>query len=91
MSSTYNSVFSKSIQNKEDFWSKAAEDVKWIEKPNQILDASNPPFYKWFKGGKINTCFNALDRHVEEGNGDRTAIIFDSAMTGVKKNIRIKN
>ena len=85
MSSTYNSVFSQSIQNKEDFWSKAAEDVRWIEKPTQILDASNPPFYKWFKGGKINTCFNALDRHVEEGNGDRTAIIFDSAMTGVKK------
>ena len=85
MSSTYNSVFSKSIQNKEDFWSKAAEDVRWIKKPTQILDASNPPFYKWFKGGKINTCFNALDRHVEEGNGDRTAIIFDSAMTGVKK------
>ena len=85
MSSTYNSVFSQSIQNKEDFWSKAAEDVRWIEKPNQILDSSNPPFYKWFKGGKINTCFNALDRHVEEGNGDRTAIIFDSAMTGVKK------
>ena len=85
MSSTYNSVFAKSIQNKEDFWSKAAEDVRWIKKPTQILDASNPPFYKWFKGGKINTCFNALDRHVEEGNGDRTAIIFDSAMTGVKK------
>ena len=85
MSSTYNSIFSQSIQNKEDFWSKAAEDVRWIEKPTQILDASNPPFYKWFKGGKINTCFNALDRHVEEGNGDRTAIIFDSAMTGVKK------
>ena len=85
MSSTYNSIFSQSIQNKEDFWSKAAEDVRWIKKPTQILDASNPPFYKWFKGGKINTCFNALDRHVEEGNGDRTAIIFDSAMTGVKK------
>ena len=85
MSSTYNSVFSQSIQNKEDFWSKAAEDARWIKKPTQILDASNPPFYKWFKGGKINTCFNALDRHVEEGNGDRTAIIFDSAMTGVKK------
>ena len=85
MSSTYNSIFSQSIQNKEDFWSKAAEDVRWIKKPTQILDASNPPFYKWFKGGKINTCFNALDRHVEEGNGDRAAIIFDSAMTGVKK------
>jgi len=85
MSSTYNSVFSQSIQNKEDFWSKAAEDVRWIKKPTQVLDATNPPFYKWFKGGKINTCFNALDRHVEEGNGDRTAIIFDSAMTGVKK------
>jgi propionyl-CoA synthetase len=90
MSSTYSSVFSQSIQNKEDFWSKAAEDVKWIKKPTQILDSSNPPFYKWFKGGKINTCFNALDRHVEEGNGDRTAIIFDSAMTNTKKKFSYK-
>ena len=81
----YTSAFKESIQNKEQFWAKAAEDVKWIKKYDQVLDSSNPPFYKWFKGGKINTCFNALDRHVEEGNGERVALIYDSAMSNIKK------
>ena len=60
----YTSAFKESIQSKEEFWAKAAEDVRWTKKYDQVLDSSNPPFYKWFKGGKINTCFNALDRHV---------------------------
>ncbi|MDB4022886.1 propionyl-CoA synthetase [Pelagibacteraceae bacterium] len=81
----YTSAFKDSIQNKEEFWAKAAEDVRWIKKYDQVLDSSNPPFYKWFKGGKINTCFNALDRHVEEGNGERVALIYDSAMSNIKK------
>ncbi len=81
----YTSAFKESIQNKEEFWAKAAEDVKWIKKYDQVLDSSNPPFYKWFKGGKINTCYNALDRHVEEGNGERVALIYDSAMSNIKK------
>ena len=81
----YTSAFKESIQNKEQFWAKAADDVKWIKKYDQVLDSSNPPFYKWFKGGKINTCFNALDRHVEEGNGERVALIYDSAMSNIKK------
>ena len=81
----YTLAFKESIQNKEKFWANAAEDVKWIKKYDQVLDSSNPPFYKWFKGGKINTCFNALDRHVEEGNGERIALIYDSAMSNIKK------
>jgi len=81
----YTSAFKDSIQNKEEFWAKAAEDVRWTKKYDQVLDSSNPPFYKWFKGGKINTCFNALDRHVEEGNGERVALIYDSAMSNIKK------
>ena len=86
----YTSAFKESIQSKEEFWAKAAEDVRWTKKYDQVLDSSNPPFYKWFKGGKINTCFNALDRHVEEGNGERIALIYDSAMSNIKKNILIK-
>ena len=61
-----------------------ADDVKWI-KIRQGSDREKPPFYRWFKGGKINTCYNALDRHVDEGNGERTALIYDSAMTNTKK------
>ena len=85
MSSKYNQSFKESLQDRDGFWAKAAEDVRWIKKYDQVLDSSNPPFYKWFKGGKINTCFNALDRHVEEGNGERTALIYDSAMLNIKK------
>ena len=85
MSEKYKQAFKSSLQDREAFWAKAAEDVKWIKKYDQVLDSSNPPFYKWFKGGKINTCFNALDRHVVEGNGDRVALIYDSAMLNVQK------
>ena len=90
MSQKYEKTFAESISNKEDFWAKAAEEVRWTKKFNQTLFADNPPFYRWFKGGKINTCFNAIDIHVEEGNGDRTALIFDSAMTNTKKKISYK-
>ena len=90
MSDQYKEVFAESISNKEEFWSKAALDVRWTKKFDQALFEDKKPFYKWFKGGKINTCFNALDRHVEEGNGDRAALIFDSAMTNTKKRISYK-
>ena len=90
MSDQYKEVFTESISNKEEFWSKAALDVRWTKKFDQVLFEDKKPFYKWFKGGKINTCFNALDRHVEEGNGDRAALIFDSAMTNTKKRISYK-
>jgi propionyl-CoA synthetase len=90
LSDQYKEVFAESISNKEEFWSKAALDVRWTKKFDQALFEDKKPFYKWFKGGKINTCFNALDRHVEEGNGDRAALIFDSAMTNTKKRISYK-
>ena len=90
MSQLYEKAFKESISNREQFWSKAAEDVRWFKKFDQTLFADNPPFFKWFKGGKINTCYNALDRHVEEGNGERTALIFDSAMTNTKKKFTYK-
>ena len=74
-------VFQSSINNPEEFWAEAAENITWYKKYNRVLDSSNPPFYKWFKGGKMNTCYNAVDRHVENGRGDQTAIIYDSPVT----------
>lgn len=77
----YEEVFKKSIEDPEGFWGKAAEDISWHKKWNKVLDDSNKPFYRWFTGGELNTCYNALDRHVESGRADQTALIYDSPVT----------
>jgi len=84
---SYEEAFRKSIEDPQGFWGEAAENITWYKKWDKVLDDSNPPFYKWFVGGELNTCYNALDRHVEAGNGDRLAVIYDSPVTGgtVKK------
>ncbi len=66
---------------------QAAEAIDWTKKPTKALDDSNPPFYRWFADGEANTCWNALDRHVEAGRGDQPAIIYDSPITGAKRSI----
>eukprot|EP00794_Sanderia_malayensis_P018224 gene18224-20042_t len=81
----YDDVFKKSIQNPEEFWDNAAKDITWYKKYEKVLDNSNPPFSTWFPGGQLNTCYNALDYHVENGRGDRTAIIWDSPVSGNKE------
>ena len=88
--SKYQETFNRSLSNPDEFWSEAADQVKWIKKFDKVVHCEKKPFYRWFKGGKINTCYNALDRHIEEGNGDRTALIFDSAMTNTKKRFSYK-
>jgi propionyl-CoA synthetase len=84
LSNKYDNLYKTSITDPEKFWDEAAKDVKWFSPYKKVLDSSNPPFYRWFPEGKINTCFNAVDRHVEEGNGSRTAIIYDSPVTSKK-------
>ena len=84
MSNKYENLYKESIVDPEKFWDEAAKDVKWFSPYKKVLDRSNPPFYRWFPEGKINTCFNAIDRHVEEGNGSRKAIIYDSPVTSKK-------
>ena len=84
MNNKYDNLYKASIADPEKFWGEAAKDVKWFSPYKKVLDISNPPFYRWFVEGKINTCFNAVDRHVEEGNGSRTAIIYDSPVTSKK-------
>jgi len=82
MTGPYEQAYTRSIEDPEGFWADAAEDVVWIKKWDKVLDASNPPFYRWFTGGVVNTCYNALDRHVNAGLGDRMALIHDSPVTG---------
>ncbi|CAL1532092.1 unnamed protein product, partial [Lymnaea stagnalis] len=64
------------------FWAAAAENIDWIKKWDRVLDANNLPFTRWFVGGELNTCYNAVDRHIKLGRGDQPAIIYDSPVTG---------
>ncbi|MFT3927787.1 MAG: propionyl-CoA synthetase [Myxococcales bacterium] len=72
----------RSLREPEAFWLEAAQVLDWERAPRQALDASNPPFYRWFPDATLNTCHNALDRHVERGRGEQLALIHDSPVTG---------
>jgi Acyl-coenzyme A synthetases/AMP-(fatty) acid ligases len=77
----YNQMHARSLSDPEGFWGEAAEDITWIKRWDKVLDDSNAPFYRWFTGGVLNTCYNAVDRHVEAGRGAQAAIIYDSPVT----------
>src|SRR6476659_4399176 len=81
----YRELFAASLEDAEAFWADAAEAVTWTHKPSQTLDDSNPPFYRWYPDGELNTCANALDRHVDAGRGEQPALIYDSPVTGPKR------
>lgn len=81
MSSRYEQVYAAAKADPEAFWAEAAEALHWYKRWDRVLDASNPPFYRWFPGAECNTCYNALDRHVEAGHGARAALIYDSPVT----------
>lgn len=81
----YDETFKQSIEEPHVFWGNVAENVEWDKKWETVLDDSNPPHYRWFKGGKINTCYNCLDVHVERGNGERVAVVYDSPVTDTVK------
>ena len=78
----YAEVHGRSLSEAEAFWAEAAEDIHWYKKWDKVLDDSNPPFYRWFTGGEVNTCYNVVDRHVEAGRGDQLALIYDTPITG---------
>ena len=81
MGSKYDEVFNLSVGDPKGFWSEAARNVAWIKEWDEVLDSSNPPFYRWFPGGVLNTCYNAVDLHVENGRANQTALIYDSPVT----------
>jgi propionyl-CoA synthetase len=78
----YAETYRRSIERPEEFWAEAAEAIDWERRWDRVLDASRPPFSRWFPGARLNTCWNALDRHVAAGAGARTALIWDSPVTG---------
>src|ERR687885_326052 len=81
MSSRYDEIYRRSLANPNGFWGEAAEAIHWEKRWDKVLDDSRPPFYRWFRGGRLNTCYNALDRHVAEGRGEQLALIYDSPVT----------
>ena len=79
--SRFDDVYRRSLEQPEEFWAEAARAIDWDEPWTRVLDDSRKPFYRWFTGGRLNTCFNALDRHVERGRADQLALIYDSPVT----------
>ena len=82
MASIYEAQYARSLDAPDAFWAAAAEDIHWQRRWDQVLDRARPPFYRWFAGGRMNTCYNALDLHVDRGRGKQLALIYDSPVTG---------
>jgi propionyl-CoA synthetase len=82
MASIYDEVYARSQQDREGFWAAAAEDVYWYRRWDRVFNDARPPFYRWFTGGVLNTCYNALDVHVDRGRGKQRALVYDSPVTG---------
>jgi propionyl-CoA synthetase len=78
---SYEEIYARSMEDPEGFWGEAAADIDWYKPWDKVLDDSNKPFYRWFAGGELNTCYNAVDRHVENGRADQLALIHDSPVT----------
>ncbi len=85
MTSRYAELHARSLNDPQTFWGEAAEAVHWHRKWESVLDDSNKPFYRWFTGAEVNTCYNALDVHVEHGRADQAALIYDSPVTDTVK------
>ena len=77
----YAEAYQRALNDPEGFWADAAAAIDWTRPWDRVLDDSNPPFYRWFPGAELNTCFNAIDRHVDAGRGDQIALIHDSPVT----------
>ena len=86
-SSRYHEVYARWQRDPQGFWGEAAAAIDWIEKPKTVFDPSAGVYGRWFVGGVCNTCFNAVDRHVDAGRGEQTAIIYDSPLAGQKRAI----
>jgi propionyl-CoA synthetase len=81
----YLQEFQRSLAQPDRFRRDASELIDWYTEPSVVLDRSSPPFYRWFTGGMLNTCFNAVDRHVRDARGGQPALIYDSPVTGSQR------
>jgi propionyl-CoA synthetase len=82
MTTGYAETYRRALAEPEEFWAEAAQAIDWERRWERVLDDSRPPFYRWFAGARLNTCWNALDRHVAAGRGERLALIWDSPVSG---------
>jgi len=80
--SVYDEIYARSMKAPESFWAAAAEDIHWEKRWDRVFDDRHPPFYRWFVGGALNTCYNALDLHIDRGRGKQRALVYDSPVTG---------
>lgn len=87
---SYDRIYSQSLHDPESFWGTAAENIAWYRRWDRVLDHSNPPFTRWFPGGWLNTCYNALDLQVESGRGEQVALIYDSPVTSTVRKYRYR-
>ena len=78
----YARAYRRSLEDPAGFWGEAAAGVDWITAPKRVLDDDTPPFYRWYPDGVLNTCYNALDRHVVGGRADQAALVYDSPLAG---------
>jgi propionyl-CoA synthetase len=85
MTGSYEDLYAQSLREPEAFWGRAAESISWERRWDRVLDTSRPPFSRWFAGGVLNTCYNAVDRHVERGRGKQRALIYDSPVTATSR------
>jgi propionyl-CoA synthetase len=85
MTGGYEETYRRAMANPAGFWAEAAEAIDWERRWDRVLDDGDPPFYRWFAGGRLNTCWNALDRHVAGGRAEQTALIYDSPVTATKQ------
>src|ERR1043166_5501333 len=81
MKGAYEAAYGDWLRDPEGFWAEAADSVHWFRRWDQVLDSSRAPFYRWFAGGVVNTCYNLLDTHVEHGRAEQVALIYDSPVT----------
>ncbi|WP_321529068.1 propionyl-CoA synthetase [Sedimenticola selenatireducens] len=82
---SYEEIYARSMEDPEGFWGDQAAAIDWYKPWDKVLDDSRKPFYRWFAGAELNTCYNALDRHVEKGRADQAALIYDSPVTDTRK------
>src|SRR5262245_24141662 len=85
MKSVYDEQYAWAARDPQGFWAAAAADLYWDKRWDKVFDDSRPPYYRWFAGGRLNTCYNAVDLHVDRGRGKQPALIYDSPVTGTVK------
>ena len=86
----YQEEYEQSIESPELFWQRQAQNIQWFKKPSNILSTNKESIHQWFADGELNTCYLALDYHVEQGRGDNIALIYDSPVTNTKQKFTYK-